>query len=80
MIHLQPCACPPGKMSRVHRSAWMRLVFPSRALYQCGSCGGQFLASLRQQADLGLRAHSERVRSAHGPMGDDESPSPSPAG
>ena len=60
MIHLYPCSCPAGKMMRVRRSVWMRALFPTRALYQCSSCGDRFLATVGQQAEVGQRAFSER--------------------
>ena len=62
MVHLRPCACPPQQMLRVHRSLWMRMLFPARVLYECSSCGGRFLASVADQADLGLRAQAEWLR------------------
>ena len=69
MIKFHPCtACPPGKMSRVHRSGWMRLLFRSRALYQCTACNGTFLVSAKVQTELGLRAQAERLRSREGPL------------
>jgi len=79
MIHLKPCACPPAKMARIHRSAWMRLLFPSRALYQCGSCGGRFLATLAEQADLGMRAQAERLRTHDAALAESSIPKPASA-
>jgi hypothetical protein len=32
------CDCHTGDLFRIEREAWMRLVFPSRGLYQCANC------------------------------------------
>jgi hypothetical protein len=32
------CDCRTGDLYRVERDPWMRVVFPSRALYQCSTC------------------------------------------
>ena len=60
MIRFSPCSCPAGKITRIHRTGWMRAAFRSRALYHCASCGGRFLATPAQQAELGVRAFAER--------------------
>ena len=78
MIRFEPCACAPGKMFRVHRSGWMRRLFPSRALYEC-ACGRKFLASVAQQTELALRAQAERLRTTTRPTLQDER-SATPAG
>ena len=80
MLRFRPCACPPGQMLRVHRSAWMRLLFPSRALYACGQCGSEFLASAAQQAELGQRAQAERMQAPGDPTPDGNAGAPTPAG
>jgi hypothetical protein len=79
MIHFRPCSCPPKRMTRIHRSAWMRLLFPSRALFKCGACGNRFLATLADQTDLGLRAHAEREQSKPASMQRDSAAAASPA-
>ena len=65
MVHFRPCPCPPGKTMRIHRALWMRMFFPSRALFECVSCGEEFLASVAEQANMGLRAQAERLQSFH---------------
>jgi hypothetical protein len=64
MIRLSPCGCPAQPMARVRRAAWMRALFPNRALYDCGSCGARFLATPAHQAELGIRAFAERSQGA----------------
>lgn len=61
MLRFRPCGCPSQEMERVHRSAWMRLVFPSHALYQCRRCRNEFLASTAVQTEIALRAFHERA-------------------
>jgi hypothetical protein len=61
MTRFGACACTGAQATRVHRSAWMRLLFPSRALFRCGSCGREFLVTPAQQANLGSRAQAERA-------------------
>ena len=63
MVKFHPCACPTGNMVRVHRTAWMRVLFPSRALYECGTCGRLFLASAKTETDLRLRSQAQRMSS-----------------
>ena len=74
MYRLGPCTCAPAKMVRVHRTGWMRLLFPQRALYECTSCGGRFLATPAQQAEMGLRAQVERLQSGHADTREDKAP------
>jgi len=80
MIHLRGCDCSPGEMVRIHRALWMRLLFPSRALFECPSCRTLFLASVADQADMGQRAHAERAQSKSGDSPNSDGGDRSPAG
>lgn len=66
MTRFGPCACPMAKVTRIRRSTWMRVLFPSRSLYRCSSCGSEFLVTVAQAADLGQRAHAQRTRESTG--------------
>ena len=79
MIQFSPCACAPGQVARIHRSLWMRLLFPTRALYACSHCGKLFLATVADQTELGRRAQAERLQSGQTPVRND-SAAPSLAG
>jgi hypothetical protein len=39
------CDCRSGDLYRVERDPWMRVVFPSRGLYQCSNCLRLMLAA-----------------------------------
>jgi hypothetical protein len=45
------CRCRAGEIYRVERQPWMRLLFPSRALYRCANCGQVSLLTVRQIID-----------------------------
>jgi hypothetical protein len=45
------------------KTLWMRVLFPSRAFYQCASCGDEFLVSVADQANMGRRAQEQRLQS-----------------
>ncbi len=49
MLRLNRCLCRGGPWSRIHRSAWMRII-PLSRLYLCAGCGCQVF-SLRGLAN-----------------------------
>ena len=63
MVGFHPCACPPGTTARVPRARWMRILFPSRVLYTCGSCGRKFLLNVARETDMALRDQAARLSS-----------------
>ncbi len=37
-MRLTACGCGTGRLERIERSWWMRVLFPSRRLYYCSVC------------------------------------------
>lgn len=61
MPQFVPCTCPESSLARVQRALWMKLVLPSRFLYQCSKCRGLFLLTLDKVVEV-QQAAAQRQR------------------
>ena len=72
------CNCHEAHLFRIERRWWMRLLYPSRGLYQCEACGQSTLlprsvAHLRNQQAGAVRSARGSSAAGHPAAGRDAS-------